>query len=288
MADEEKPAPPPATNYADSPYPAESSEGSGDSTSVTLSSTDSREVNVLPLRFNVRSASASGAQIPSPESADAPSSSGRRSNDPETLEGAPRTEAEPFPPSAPDPNFGPETPPSLSLTSLRPVPVLLDDPLREVARKERRSLLGVNVIAILVGATGLVPEKIENFGITFAPSERRALLFVFLGVVVYYYAAFIIYAWGDYLNHSNKVFEAQKALKKQMEEPRALTLGVVQEDRWGLEERVIKVSRSRTIFDFFVTGLVALLAVGFLAYGALTYVDSKPAKQKAAHYDDGL
>src|SRR5437867_11439772 len=52
-------------------------------------------------------------------------------------------------------------------TVARPVEVLLRDPLSEVARKERRSLLGISAVAILVGWTGLVPQKIENFGLTF-------------------------------------------------------------------------------------------------------------------------
>src|SRR5437870_1539440 len=58
----------------------------------------------------------------------------------------------------------------------RPVEALLRDPLSEVNRKERRSLLGVSAIAILIGKTGLVPTKIENLGITFTEPGRAALL----------------------------------------------------------------------------------------------------------------
>jgi TRAP-type C4-dicarboxylate transport system permease small subunit len=151
------------------------------------------------------------------------------------------------------------------------VPALLSDPLGEVARKERRSLLGISVIAILVGWTGLVPEKIENFGITFAATERKALLWVSLGIVVYYFAAFILYAWSDYLSHSNKVHVARLALRKEQEGPRSLVVG---RDEWKLVAQVVPVSWARIAFDFFVTGLVALFAIWSL-WGAVHQVAPK-------------
>src|SRR5262249_9795049 len=79
----------------------------------------------------------------------------------------------------------------------RPVGARLRDPLSEVGRKERRSLLAVAMVAILVGHTGLVPEKIQNLGITFAAPERVKLLWVAVAVVVYYLIAFIVYAVND-------------------------------------------------------------------------------------------
>ncbi len=168
-----------------------------------------------------------------------------------------------------------------ALASLRPVPALLSDPLGDVARKERRSLLGISAIAILVASTGLVPEKIENLGITFAATERRALLWVSLGVVVYYFAAFVIYAWSDYLSHSNKVFEARVALRQQQDEPLPIHLGGFPEDKWALVKQVVPVSWTRMAFDFFVTGLVALLAISLLWWSAMTYVDVKPPTPSA-------
>src|SRR2546425_7429244 len=45
-----------------------------------------------------------------------------------------------------------------------PVEVLLKDFLSEVARKERRSLLGVSMIGIAIGLTGSVPDRIQTLG----------------------------------------------------------------------------------------------------------------------------
>ena len=87
----------------------------------------------------------------------------------------------------------------------RPVEAMLRDPLSDVGRKERRSLLGVSVVAILVGWTGLVPEKIENLGITFTAPARAGLLWVLLAVVVYYTLAFVFYAMSDFLSYRHAV-----------------------------------------------------------------------------------
>ncbi len=92
------------------------------------------------------------------------------------------------------------TPDARALAALRPVEAMLHDALGEVARKERRSLLGISAIATAVGWTGVLPEKIENLGITFAAPARRALLWVFLAVVLYYTFAFIVYSFSDFLS----------------------------------------------------------------------------------------
>jgi hypothetical protein len=82
---------------------------------------------------------------------------------------------------------------------VRPFEALLRDPLTDVARKERRSLLGISAIAIFIGHTSLIPQKIDSLGITFTVSTQATILYVFTGVVVYYLLAFVVYAAGDAL-----------------------------------------------------------------------------------------
>ncbi len=121
---------------------------------------------------------------------------------------------------------------------------MLRDPLGEVARKERRSLLGISAVAILVGRTGLVPEKIENFGITFTRPERKALLWVFLAVVLYYAVAFIVYSLSDFLSYLYAVHQGRPA------------------------------STMRGVFDFVIPLVVAVVAMWSL-WGAATQVTEK-------------
>jgi hypothetical protein len=235
-----------------------------------------KQARLLPINYNVRSADSVSEVLITPKTG----SVGLASDPPGVTTSPPASGSQPDAPPKPT-----EVPPqdfpristsrAVALASLRPVSALLDDPLREVTRKERRSLLGISVIAILVGWTGLVPEKIENLGITFAATERKALLWVSIWVVIYYFTAFLIYAWSDYLNHRNKVHEARLALRKEQEDAR---LGIARrgksDDQWRLVAQVVPISWARIIFDFFVTGLVALFAIWSL-WGAVHQVAPK-------------
>jgi hypothetical protein len=81
--------------------------------------------------------------------------------------------------------------------NLTPSQLRLRDPLSEVTRKERKFLLGVSVVGIVIAQTGLVPSKITTLGIEFDKADQRALLIVFGWVVAYFLVAFIIYAASD-------------------------------------------------------------------------------------------
>jgi hypothetical protein len=163
----------------------------------------------------------------------------------------------------------------------RPVEVMLRDPLGEVARKERRSLLGISAIAILVGRTGLVPAKIDNFGISFAAPERQALLWVFLAVVLYYTVAFIVYAMSDFLMYRYAVHQGREALKKQRAEHSSLDISIISETPskppdapWSLVGYVTWASVGRGIFDFLIPLVVSGVAVWSLV-GAVSQVTTK-------------
>ena len=147
---------------------------------------------------------------------------------------------------------------------------MLRDPLGEVARKERRSLLGISAVAILVGRTGLVPEKIENFGITFTRPERKALLWVFLAVVLYYAVAFIVYSLSDFLSYLYAVHQGRAAIKNQ--ETDAVKL--MGESPWRIVRFVTPASTMRGVFDFVIPLVVAVVAMWSL-WGAATQVTEK-------------
>lgn len=77
--------------------------------------------------------------------------------------------------------------------------VRLKDPLSDVTRKERRSLLVASVIGITIVKAGLIPSKISALGIEFVQTDKRLLL-IGLGVVILYFlTAFVIYALSDFI-----------------------------------------------------------------------------------------
>lgn len=156
---------------------------------------------------------------------------------------------------------------------LQPVEAMLRDPLGEVARKERRSLLGISAIAILVGWTGLVPARIENFGIAFAPPERQALLWVFIAVVGYYTFAFVIYSISDALSWGYAMHRGREELRKQGQDVAASTPAKAGEP-WRFVNFVTPASLARGLFDFGVPVVVALFAIWSL-WGAVHQVTPK-------------
>lgn len=73
------------------------------------------------------------------------------------------------------------------------------DPLSEVTRKERRALLGISVLGVALVKVPLVPEKISTFGIDFSRPNQQTFLAIYAAIVLYFLAAFLIYAFTDYV-----------------------------------------------------------------------------------------
>jgi hypothetical protein len=178
----------------------------------------------------------------------------------------------------------PSAPTNLRFTggeeTARPVEAMLRDPLSDVGRKERRSLLAVAMVAILVGKTGLVPEKIENLGITFTAPERAALLWVFMAVVGYYTLAFLFYSMADFLNYLHAVHVGAQEIRRQQVAATNVKDNLMKPGEpdvatpWRMIDLVFSVSMIRGIFDFGVPLVVAIYAVVVL-WGA-THATTQP------------
>ncbi len=78
-----------------------------------------------------------------------------------------------------------------------PEHVLVDDPLNQVTRTERRNLLGVSALGIVIVKTGLLPTQISALGIQFSQTDRVALLHSIAIVDIYFLIAFLLYAVSD-------------------------------------------------------------------------------------------
>jgi len=76
---------------------------------------------------------------------------------------------------------------------------LARDPFGEVTRKERRALLALSVLGILIGRTGMMPTKIESVGITFNADQHAAVLYLLAAVIFYFLCVFLCYSILDYV-----------------------------------------------------------------------------------------
>ncbi len=73
----------------------------------------------------------------------------------------------------------------------------LSPPLRDVARKDRRVLLGLSMIALFMKVTETVPSKFSTLGIELQNSGQQWLHIALALVLVYLISAFIFYARID-------------------------------------------------------------------------------------------
>jgi len=77
--------------------------------------------------------------------------------------------------------------------------LLLRDQLSEVTRKERVYLPGSSIAGIAIVKMGLIPTRITALGIEFDAANQETFLFILGLVVLYFLAAFLVYAASDFL-----------------------------------------------------------------------------------------
>ena len=117
---------------------------------------------------------------------------------------------------------------------------LLRDALSEVARKERRSLLGISLFGITLKIGGMVPSKIPSLGIEFQLANQQALLLIVASIILYFIVAFIIYAASDYLSWKLEIksWALEKAVSENEEVYHIIALSLVHvkkrlKETWG-------------------------------------------------------
>jgi len=161
-----------------------------------------------------------------------------------------------------------------------PSDIRLKDPLSDVTRKERRTLLGVSALGIVMVKTGLVPTKISALGIDFSPTDQKTILQAVAVVVIYFLVAFITYAASDFLawRHALALSVRESMINKAKEEAEAsirscreITDKVeeVFQREFGREMILSRmgmrpVSTFRALFEFALPILVGGLAVVLL------------------------
>ncbi len=149
--------------------------------------------------------------------------------------------------------------------------VTLLDPLSNVTRAERRSLLAVSAVALATRYAGLVPTKISALGIEFQQADQQRLLWSLAGLVAYFLLAFAAYALSDFVawklrynEHFDRMVEDGRERRQRIERLPILERGihdVIREDysRWARVAPPVSVGRSAV--DFVLPLAVAVWAI---------------------------
>lgn len=152
-----------------------------------------------------------------------------------------------------------------------PSEIRLRDPLSEVTRVERKTLLGVSTIGIMIAASGLVPSKISALGIEFDRANQAALLRLLSGVVAYFLTAFVVYAISDFVSwrvsFHNAVFDWILTRRLSADDEQYL----LEHHGWQFFRQarfwsaaIGPVSIVRALFEFLVPVIIGICAVTIL------------------------
>ena len=75
---------------------------------------------------------------------------------------------------------------------------LARDPLTDLARNYRRTLILVGTVATGVALAGIVPREFTTLGIALSPNDQRVLVWIAWLSVLYFFISFLLYAGNDY------------------------------------------------------------------------------------------
>lgn len=92
------------------------------------------------------------------------------------------------------------------------------DPLSAVTRGERKALLAACAVGLAISVGGLVPQKIEALGIAVSASQKENLLQILAGVIAFFVAGFVIYAWADLKRRETIAAQARGRVRPVMDE----------------------------------------------------------------------
>jgi hypothetical protein len=153
-------------------------------------------------------------------------------------------------------------------------PPLLQDPLRDVSRNERRFLLGSCLVGFAVSNLGLLPTKIAALGIEFSPIDQKRLARTIAFVISYFLIAFFVYGLTDFLAWRVAIVAAaRESAERTMEQilSRSQTDGRIRTDirhsRFFLYT-IWPTSLIRGIFDFvFPIGLALYVIASLIQLG---------------------
>jgi hypothetical protein len=135
------------------------------------------------------------------------------------------------------------------MTPRSPSDIRLRDPLSEVTRNERKFLLAVSAIGLIVLHAGLVPTKIAALGIEFSQIDQKILLKAIGAIILYFLCAFILYALSDFVAWRLEFHSARReTLLEQLRKHKEFET-LAGERREQLEPQMSRQFRGPKLFD---------------------------------------
>lgn len=162
-----------------------------------------------------------------------------------------------------------------------PNSLILTDSLSEVARKERKYLLFISSLGLIVASTGLLPTEISALGVKFGAADQRSIIYCISGAIAYFIVAFAIYGYSDYLAWRSRINEATRERVLDERDGVANSEGLdeldidevhpeLNDEKGKIDVRSVHTSLVRAFFEFAFPILVGLVAIVYLLFGTLS------------------
>lgn len=155
-------------------------------------------------------------------------------------------------------------------------PILTKDPLSEATRRERKALLGLSLLAIVIMKANLIPSELSAFGLTIDNVRREWLIISVAALVGYFLIAFMAYAFSDFLGWRMSFWETvrERAIERAKLE-REIAEGADEDEpsevldecdrhQRALTEGAIPTSLIRALIDFILPIMVGVVALTVL------------------------
>lgn len=143
----------------------------------------------------------------------------------------------------------------------QPADVLAADPLSDIARRERRALVAVSSVGLIMAKGGLVPSRITALGIEFDTTEQNVLVGVLVFAVLYFFVGFVIYASQDFALSRLAFFRAIDEASRQADPAQD---AVVRKRKLFWIGAIRTSAIARSVLEFAVPLILALYALGVL------------------------
>ena len=140
----------------------------------------------------------------------------------------------------------------------QPADVLASDPLSDIARKERRALVAVSALGLIIAKSGLIPLRISALGIEFDPTDQDVLVNAVAFAVLYFLVGFMIYGSQDFAASRLALFRSIDEARRQEQQAQD---NVVRRKKLFWIGAIRTAAIARSILEFAVPLILAIYAL---------------------------
>ena len=153
----------------------------------------------------------------------------------------------------------------------------LSNPLSDVTRRERRSLLGLSAIGLAMAWARFLPSEFSAMSFKFDAHDKANLMWLIAGIITYYLIAFIMYLRSDHLRWKIELDRAEENADRQANNINQGSSDAYdhaeQKRKFDLYAGLCKIGKIRGCFEFYFPIVLAVVTIVFLGNASIRIND---------------